>query len=304
MRPTLQDVIERAWNEIANLPDNERPKVSTNQLSIELAREYERDGRTPQQREETLKADIDTLFYAYSFALRKLPRYWNPEPIRHQRAYNIMALCLRSMLTNLLALTSGMGLYLPQDELQRYEGIELWVHDIQPFIVQTTGKKPHLNPSNDAGGQLQGNEQNKPLEAEEMPINKDMLPTIGDEETKELEQSVFLKAIEARFMSLNADNRGYTWKESIQDLAYFCGRIYWGDKVIENKTKTMREQERRNDYTLKIYELEKTKKRLSKPERLKALFDVDVTNNRSMLKEKPPKWRKIDLLFSGLEAGN
>lgn len=140
MRPTLQDVIERAWNEIANLPDNERPKVSTNQLSIELAREYERDGRTPQQREETLKADIDTLFYAYSFALRKLPRYWNPEPLRHERAYNLMALCLRSILTNLLALTSDMGLYLPQDELQRYEGIELWVHDIQPFTVRATGK--------------------------------------------------------------------------------------------------------------------------------------------------------------------
>ncbi len=299
MRPTLQDVIERAWNEIANLPDNERPKVSTNQLSIELAREYERDGRTPQQREETLKADIDTLFYAYSFALRKLPRYWNPEPLRHERAYNLMALCLRSILTNLLALTSDMGLYLPQDELQRYEGIELWVHDIQPFTVRATGEKPHQSPLNVADGQLQGNGQNKPLEAEGMPINKDMLPTIGDEETKELEQRVFLKAIKAGFMSLNADNSGYSWKESKQDLAYFCGRIYWGDKVILNMAKT-----KQNGYIKEIYDLEKSGNRISKPKRLKALFGVDVTNNRTQLKEPPPKWRKIDLLFSGLEAGN
>ena len=297
MRPTLQDVIERAWNEIANLPDYERPKISTNQLSIELAREYERDGRTPQQREETLKADIDTLFYAYSFALKKLPRYWNPEPLRHERAYSIMALCLRSILTNLLALTSGMGLYLPQDELQRYEGIELWVHDIQPYIVQTTGEKPHLNPSNDAGGQLQGNDQNKPLGAEEMPINKDMLPTIGDEETKELEQRVFLKLIEAGFMSLNADNSGYKWEKSDYDLAFLCGCLYWGDCAKEDKKEAYK-----SNFTKECYYLEKNRKRIErgKPDKIKKLFSgKNVPDDRYHYKEidQSLKWKEIDKLL-------
>ena len=287
MRPTLQDIIERAWNEIANLPDNERPKVSANQLSIELAREYEKDGRTPQQREETLKADIDTLFYAYSFALRKLPRYWNPEPIRHKRAYNYMALCLRSILCNLLALTSGMGLYLPQDELQRYEGIELWVHDIQPFIVQTTGEKPHPEPQNKESGELQDSGQEMLPEALEMG----KLPTIyDDEETKQKEQRVFYKAIKNRWMELNKARKGYIWKKEkgYNHLAYMCGRLYCNDYVREDH----------NGNTIV-----KKGGRFGKgiAAKLKVIFGgVDVSNNRSqVIGKKPPQdYRKIDILFN------
>jgi hypothetical protein len=287
MRPTLQDIIERAWNEIANLPDNERPKVSANQLSIELAREYEMDGRTPQQREETLKADIDTLFYAYSFALRKLPRYWNPEPIRHKRAYNYMALCLRSILCNLLALTSGMGLYLPQDELQRYEGIELWVHDIQPFIVQTTGEKPHPEPQNKESREIQGSGKETPPEA----LKMENLPTIfDDEETKQKEQRVFYNAIMKKWMKLNESGNGYIWDKTkgYNNLAYMCGKLYCHDDVITNRKE----------------ELELSKGgRLLIAAKLKMLFGgVDVGQNRSELfryQEPPKDWRKIDILFKG-----
>lgn len=287
MRPTLQDIIERAWNEIANLPDNERPKVSANQLSIELAREYEKDGRTPQQREETLKADIDTLFYAYSFALRKLPRYWNPEPLRNERAYNIMALCLRSILCNLLALTSGMGLYLPQDELQRYEGIELWVHYIQPFIVQTTGEKPHPEAQKNESGELQGSGQEMLPEA----LEKENLPTIyDDEETKQREQCVFYKAIKNKWMVLNKEQNGYIWKEEkgYNHLAYMCGRLYCNDYVGENYNgKTIVKKGGRFCRGIAA--------------KLKELFGgVDVSNNRSQILKKtpPPEYRKIDILFN------
>lgn len=140
MRPKLQDVIERAWNEIANLPDGEQPKIHDNQLALELARYYEQDGHTAQQREDTLKADTWTLLCAYSFALREMPRYWKPEPIRTKKAYHYMALCMRSILDELIYLAFNMGLRLPQDTLKEYERHELWVQDFKLFVAQLYGE--------------------------------------------------------------------------------------------------------------------------------------------------------------------
>ena len=140
MRPTLQDVIERAWNETANLPDGEKPKIHDNQLALELARYYEQDGHTAQQREDALKADTWTLLCAYSFALRGIPRYWKPEPIRTKKAYHYMALSMRSILRDLIILAFDMGLRLPQDTLKEYERHELWVQDFKPDVAQLYGE--------------------------------------------------------------------------------------------------------------------------------------------------------------------
>lgn len=163
MRPKLQDVIERAWNEIANLPDGEQPKIHDNQLALELARYYEQDGHTAQQREDTLKADTWTLLCAYSFALREIPRYWKPEPIRTKKAYHIMALCMRLILDEIIALAFNMGLRLPQDTLKEYEKHELWLQEFKPFVAQLYGEisgdeastptTPQQSPEDGAEGQ-------------------------------------------------------------------------------------------------------------------------------------------------------
>ena len=210
MRPKLQDVIERAWNEIANLPNEEKPKLHTNQLALELARFYEQDGRTPQQRENTLKADVWTLLCAYSFALRKMPRYWKPEPLRHKNAYSFMAICMRSILTDLIVLASNIGLRLPQDELERYEGQELWVQDIKPLIAEIYG---------------------------ENTMDEALIPTLYEESTEigKLEKRIYRLALKKAFIKL--DDTGKYIKGSLtwSLIAYMCGRIYCKDRVKEDE---------------------------------------------------------------------
>jgi hypothetical protein len=180
MRPKLQDVIERAWNEIANLPDGEQPKIHDNQLALELARYYEQDGHTAQQREDALKADTWTLLCAYSFALRGIPRYWKPEPIRTKKAYHYMALCMRSILRELIYLAFNMGLRLPQETLKEYERHELWVQDFKPFVAQLYGEISGDEASAE-GQQPAGNEDEASAEGQQPAGNEDEASAEGQQ---------------------------------------------------------------------------------------------------------------------------
>lgn len=291
MRATLQDVIERAWNEIANLPDGERPNIYANQLALELARYYEQDGRTTQQRENTLKNDVWTLLCAYSFALRQIPRYWKPEPIRTEKAYNYMASCMRSILTDLISITSGMGLYLPQDALKEYEGQELWAQEFKPHIAQLYGEILGADAS------IQITPQPTPkdgAESQHPAINWDdvSIPTIHpiDTDIGAREELTYRRALKLGYIQLDAQNRHYTkGSASWAAIAYMCGRIYCGDNVREN-----------------VYGDNKLHKADTLPaQQVQELFNgVDIGNHRDQLKNPPRKHNKIDELFKNPEASH
>lgn len=161
--------------------------------------------------------------------------------------------------------------------------------------VDIWGNEPQQKPNKSAGGELAGCEPKTPPEPTGKPIVKESLPTIyDDEEMKNLEQHVFYNAITSKnkWMTLNADGKGYKWNKKKNLLAYLCGRLYWGDKVCLDKV-AMKQSGDGYD----IYKLDKSDDTLPEPGRLRSLFGVDVSNNRSQLKEPPQRWQEIDKLF-------
>lgn len=287
MRPTLQDVIERAWNETANLPDGEKPKIHDNQLALELARYYEQDGHTAQQREDALKADTWTLLCAYSFALRGIPRYWKPEPIRTKKAYHYMALSMRSILRDLIILAFDMGLRLPQDTLKEYERHELWVQDFKPDVAQLYGEisgdeastptTPQPIPKDEAEGQQPAANEDEASIPTIHPINNDL---------GELENRIYRRALKKGYIRLDGQDHYTKGSATWALIAYMCGRIYCKDRV-------------KGDYTL-------FKGRNFPAKQVKELFNsVDIANHRDQLKDKPPRnYSKIDELFENPEASH
>lgn len=97
------------------------------------------------------------------------------------------------------------------------------------------------------------------------------------------EKTVFGRALVKEYMELI--NGCYKWKKTKSLLAYMCGRLYCGDRVIVDES----------DYS---EELIKGKSQLPRQE-LQQLFNVDVGNNRDQLKAPPRKYSLIDSLFKG-----
>lgn len=288
MRPTLQDVIERAWNETANLPDGEQPKIHDNQLALELARYYEQDGHTAQQREDMLKADTWTLLCAYSSALRQMPRYWKPEPIRTKKAYHYMALSMRSILRDLIFLAFNMGLRLPQDTLKEYERHELWVQDFKPDVAHLYGEisgdeastltTPQQCPEDEAEGQQPAANEDEASIPTIHPINNDL---------GAFEKLIYKRAFKKGYIRLDGQDHYTKGSETWALIAYMCGRIYCKDRV-------------KDDGTL-------FKGRNFPAQQVKELFNgVDIANHRDQLdKDKPPRnYSKIDNLFKNPEASH
>ena len=291
MRPTLQDIINREWNESANLPDGEKPKVYSSQFALELARYYEQDGRTPQQREDTLKADVWTLFYAYSCAIRKEPRYWKPEPLRCKDAYNRMAVGLRLILCDLLALVFDMGLSLPQDELKRYDGIELWVQDIMPFVPQLYGGNTGLPKGDEASTQGTAQQSQKDGTEGQQPaanVDEASIPTIYDINTVKgsLEKAIYKQALHEGYIRLNGNNTYTNGCITLRLIAYMCGRIYCRDRV--------KEDENGDDELFKGSNFP--------AKEVQTLFNgADIANHRDQFKTPPLGHSKIDKLFDNMK---
>lgn len=104
------------------------------------------------------------------------------------------------------------------------------------------------------------------------------IPTINDTEK---EKSVFEKALQKQYMSLNNGSYKWTLKKSL--LAYMCGRLYCGDRIKEDNS----------DYR-QIYIKGNTQ---MPAQEVKALFGVDVASNRYSLKTPPRNSWKVDELF-------
>ncbi|WP_279147804.1 hypothetical protein [Segatella bryantii] len=104
------------------------------------------------------------------------------------------------------------------------------------------------------------------------------IPTINDTDK---EKSVFGKALQKQYMSLN--NGSYKWTLTKSLLAYMCGRLYCGDRIKEDNS----------DYSQNYI-----KGNTQMPaQEVKALFGVDVASNRYSLKTPPRNSWKVDELF-------
>ncbi len=129
-------------------------------------------------------------------------------------------------------------------------------------------------------------EAKEPQQGEQRPQEQPKdIPTLMHIDRERL---VFGSAIEKGFMYEN--NGKYHWNMAKNLLAYMCGKLYCGDRVMEDK----------NTYNLK---LKKTGRRLQ-ANALKELFEgFDVANNRNAMNEPPTGYEQIDALFEEQTGG-
>lgn len=114
-----------------------------------------------------------------------------------------------SAITILLQTAADWGLYLPDTEIQRYEGVKIGLYDNLAKEIRQIYSHPHRQP--------------------DVTLLQDGLET--DEAV-----NVFNKAIKADLMEVCGN--GLKWKASNALLAYLCGRLYCGDTTkIDSVTK-------------------------------------------------------------------
>lgn len=103
------------------------------------------------------------------------------------------------------------------------------------------------------------------------------IPTLKNTDKERL---VFGNALMKQYMSLDKDK--YKWHKPYNLLAYMCGRLYCGDRVIDiDDTEELKKGHRQMPRTA-----------------VKELFSgIDVANNRYSMKEPPTDYWIIDDLF-------
>lgn len=262
---------------------------------------YEDSVHTADERVCNLESDTLDLLIAYQNECKQATKATDPEELHKCAQSNIWQL-----LSALIASTADKGIYLSEDFIKKYDKVEFVGFDFGNYVRESYSvrkwkpqhKAPETQqqPSEIAGGQLAGNGNETRPEPTAKPVVKEQLPTIYDDEVnKAKEQHVFYNAITSKnkWMTINADGYSYTWNKKKKYLAYLCGRLYWGDKVCLDKVAMKQSGE-----GYEIFKLDKSTESLEESDELCNLFGgIDVSNNRSQLKEPPDKWREIDKLF-------
>lgn len=175
-----------------------------------------------------------------------------------------------SAITILLQTAADWGLYLPETEIQRYEGVKIGLYDNLAKEIRQIYSHPHRQPD--------VTKRDTPPEPQRLEnLLQDGLET--DEAV-----NVFNKAIKADLMEVCGDR--LKWKASNALLAYLCGRLYCGDTTkIDSVTK------------------ERIVKRGSGffPEtKLNDLFGLkNLGQSRLQLNRVPKGFEKIEALFEG-----
>ena len=121
----------------------------------------------------------------------------------------------------------------------------------------------------------QGEQEQQPQQGEQEQQNEKgkEIPTLKNTDKERL---VFGNALMKQYMSLDKDK--YKWHKPYNLLAYMCGRLYCGDRVID-------------------IDLKKGYRQMPRTA-VKELFSgIDVANNRYSMKEPPTDYWIIDDLF-------
>lgn len=125
----------------------------------------------------------------------------------------------------------------------------------------------------------QGEQEQQPQQGEQEQQNEKgkEIPTLKNTDKERL---VFGNALKKQYMSLDKDK--YKWHKPYNLLAYMCGRLYCGDRVIDiDGTEELKKGYRQMPRTA-----------------VKELFSgIDVANNRYSMKEPPTDYWIIDDLF-------
>lgn len=176
------------------------------------------------------------------------------------------------------------------------------------ITVQPQHEAPEASQQASEGndGELTGNGKESAPEGKKQPvINIEDLPTIFDDEVNKVrEQQVLYNAIQRGWMELKGTT--YNWLKNYDHLAFMCGLLYWGDKVIEDrgiKTDSVGEypiilSKSSHRFNYKHEGITKTSKDI------KELFGgVNVSNYRSQLNGLPKEYGSIMRLFPQIKTG-
>lgn len=202
---------------------------------------------------------IDAAFVMHGLDLKQLQercgvwikRYHGDEAERNMRAMQI-----KGYIGSLTLAEEYISRLEPQKEPQDATGIEL----------QTSTRQEHQQAE-------QGQSNNQELPQEILTINN-----------TEKERLIFGRALEKRYMTL--ENGKYKWHKSYSLLAYMCGKLYCGDRVVEADDETT---------------LNKGDRQMPKTA-VERLFGVNVAGNRYALKNPPKDYWIIDELFKSKGA--
>ena len=172
------------------------------------------------------------------------------------------------------------------------------MQDFKPFVAQLYGENTgdeacaneQIIPESGTDGQLQGNDQNKPLGVEGESPQAATILTLYDESNDigVLERRIYGQALKKGYIKL--DSTGKYTKGSITWvlIAYMCGRIYCKDRVSTD--------EFGDEKLFKGSNFPATK--------IKTIFNANIGNHRDQYKEPPKNHYKIDDLFKNPEASH
>jgi len=182
--------------------------------------------------------------------------------------------------------------------INQIKDMEAWTAN-NPQPQQKHTEAPQ-QPIGGNSGELAGNGNETQPQGKEQPvINKEDLPTIYDDEVnKDREQQVLYNAIQRGWMELKGTT--YNWLKNYDHLAFMCGLLYWGDKVIDDrgtKTDSVGEYPKILSKSSHRFKYNQNGSKKSSKDIMELFGGVDVSNYRSQLKELPEEYGSIMRLF-------